>query len=121
MQLCNGVLCGLVAVTPGCGVINVWAGIIVGVLGAAVFLVLDRLMLRALMDDVVAAVPMHLGCGVLGTLFVGLFAREDYVKIHYNGGPAGEGASLHTASMSEDPCCGYGMQVCAVVAATEAA
>jgi ammonium transporter, Amt family len=46
MALCNGVLCGLVAVTPGCGVIDVWAAIIVAVLGAGLFLLLDWLMLR---------------------------------------------------------------------------
>jgi len=83
MQLCNGVLCGLVAVTPGCGVIDPWAGILVAVAGAAVFLGIDWLMLRCLLDDVVAAVPMHLGCGVLGTLFVGFFARESFVREFY--------------------------------------
>jgi hypothetical protein len=46
MALCNGVLCGLVAVTPGCGVMDVWAAIIVAVLGAGLFLLLDWLMLR---------------------------------------------------------------------------
>ncbi|GBF92579.1 ammonium transporter [Raphidocelis subcapitata] len=62
-----------------CGVIDVWAAGIVGILGAAVFIVGDTLMLRARLDDVVAAVPMHLGCGVVGTLFVGFFARKQYV------------------------------------------
>ena len=46
MSLCNGVLCGLVSVTPGCGVIDVWAGILVAILGSATFLVIDALMLR---------------------------------------------------------------------------
>jgi Amt family ammonium transporter len=90
MQLCNGVLCGLVAVTPGCGLIDPWAAMLVGVLGSAVFLGLDALMLRMLLDDVVAAVPMHLGCGVLGTLFVGFFAREGFVKDFYTPNAASE-------------------------------
>eukprot|EP00879_Flechtneria_rotunda_P018566 GHRR01019481.1.p1 GENE.GHRR01019481.1~~GHRR01019481.1.p1 ORF type:complete len:451 (+),score=88.92 GHRR01019481.1:262-1614(+) len=90
MQLCNGVLSGLVSVTPGCGVIDPWAGLIVATLGAALFLFLDHLMLKALLDDVVAAVPMHLGCGVLGTLFVGLFAREEYVTAFYGVHPGGK-------------------------------
>lgn len=89
MQLCNGVLCGLVAVTPGCGLIDPWAGMLVAVLGSATFLGLDALMLRILLDDVVAAVPMHLGCGLVGTLFVGLFAREEYVNDFYPQNPAG--------------------------------
>lgn len=90
MQLCNGVLCGLVAVTPGCGIIEPWAGMLVAILGSATFLGLDALMLRLLMDDVVAAVPMHFGCGLVGTLFVGLFARETYVNEFYGLNPAGE-------------------------------
>lgn len=83
MQLCNGVLCGLVTVTPACAVIDVWAAIIAGSLGAGVFVVADWLMLRARIDDVVAAAPMHLGCGVVGMLFVGFFARKDYVTDIY--------------------------------------
>lgn len=88
MALCNGVLCGLVAVTPACGVIDIWAAIIVAILGAAAFIGLDTLMLRWKLDDVVSAAPMHLGCGVIGTLFVGLFARQEYVEEFY-GSPAG--------------------------------
>lgn len=90
MQLCNGVLCGLVAVTPGCGVIEPWAGVLVAVLAAALFMGLDHLMLKMQVDDVVAAVPMHLGCGVMGTLFVGLFAKQEYVVDFYGASPAGE-------------------------------
>lgn len=97
MQLCNGVLCGLVAVTPGCGVIDPWAGILVAVLAAAVYLGIDTMMLRAQLDDVVGAVPMHLGCGVLGTLWVGLFAREHFVNDFYPDNPAG---------VYRWPCCG---------------
>eukprot|EP00878_Enallax_costatus_P025329 GHUV01027097.1.p1 GENE.GHUV01027097.1~~GHUV01027097.1.p1 ORF type:complete len:471 (+),score=64.51 GHUV01027097.1:207-1619(+) len=91
MQLCNGVLCGLVAVTPGCGVLSPWAGVVVAILAAGLFLGLDHLLLKLLIDDVVAAVPMHLGCGVLGTLFVGLFANEEYVVDFYGVSPAGMG------------------------------
>jgi Amt family ammonium transporter len=95
MQLCNGVLCGLVAVTPGCGLIDPWAAMIVAVLGSATFLGLDYLMLKLLLDDVVAAAPMHLGCGVVGTLFVGLFARENYINEFYGVNPAGEDSTVH--------------------------
>jgi ammonia channel protein AmtB len=62
---------------------------LVAVLGSATFLGLDALMLRLLLDDVVAAVPLHLGCGLVGTLFVGLFAREGYVNDFYAPNPAG--------------------------------
>jgi Amt family ammonium transporter len=46
MALCNGVLCGLVAVTPGCGVIDPWAAVIVAVLAAGTFIAVDHLMLK---------------------------------------------------------------------------
>lgn len=90
MQLCNGVLCGLVAVTSGCGIIDPWAAILVAVLASLLFISVDKLMLRLLMDDVVAAVPMHLCCGVLGALWVGFFAREEYVVEFYGVKPGGE-------------------------------
>ncbi|KIZ07862.1 Ammonium transporter 1 member 3 [Monoraphidium neglectum] len=89
MALCNGVLCGLVAVTPGCGVIDPWAAVIVAVLAAGTFIAVDHLMLKLRLDDVVSAVPMHLGCGALGTLCVGFFARQQYVEEVYGApGPA---------------------------------
>lgn len=34
-------------------------------------------------DDVVAAVPMHAGCGLLGVLLVGFLARREYVEQLY--------------------------------------
>lgn len=65
-------------------------GVLVAVIASAVFLGLDTLMLKLTVDDVVAAVPMHLGCGVMGTLFVGFFAREEYVTDFYGVRPGGE-------------------------------
>lgn len=90
MELCNGILCGLVAVTAGCGIIDPWAGIIVGILSAFVFQAIDLLMLRLRVDDVVAAVPMHMGCGCLGMLFVGFFARQEFVTDFYGVSATGE-------------------------------
>eukprot|EP00775_Hariotina_reticulata_P011461 gene11461-11607_t len=87
MQLCNGVLCGLVTITPACGVVDPWAGLVMAILGSATFMGIDALMLKCQIDDVVAAVPLHLGCGVLGTLGVGFFAREEYVVEFYGVSP----------------------------------
>ena len=83
MQLCNGVLAGVVGVTAACGVIEPWAAIVIGALAAALFVALDLLLLKLLIDDVVAAVPMHAGCGALGVLAVGFFATEEYVGEFY--------------------------------------
>lgn len=46
LELCNGALAGTVAITALCGVVDVWMGIIVGILGALVFFGLDRLLIR---------------------------------------------------------------------------
>jgi len=64
-------------------------GYIAGFLSAFVFFGLDWLMLRWQLDDVVAAVPMHAGCGVLGILLVGFFARQEYVEDYYGTRPGG--------------------------------
>jgi ammonia channel protein AmtB len=47
------------------------------------------------LDDVVAAAPLHLGCGILGTLAVGFFAREDYVGAFYGVHPGGEAVCVY--------------------------
>ena len=46
---------------------------------------------RAQLDDVVSAVPMHMACGVMGTLFVGFFARQEFVEEVYGPSPTGGG------------------------------
>lgn len=70
----NGVLAGLVGITAGADVIPIpWAlfvGFIAGILVVLGAVLLDKLQL----DDMVGAVPVHLICGVWGTLAVGLFS-----------------------------------------------
>ncbi len=88
----NGCLAGLVAVTAGCAYVTVAGSLIIGAIAgvAVVFAVLffDKIHV----DDPVGATSVHLVCGVLGTLFVGLFAKEgvtSYAKydgLFYGGG-----------------------------------
>jgi Amt family ammonium transporter len=70
----NGFLGGLVAVTAPCYWISPgWAIVIGGVAGVIVPLVVD--LLEALrIDDPIGAVAVHGGCGIWGTLSIGLFA-----------------------------------------------
>jgi len=72
----NGALAGLVAITAGCDVIAPLEAIALGV--AAGVLVVEGVMLldRLRIDDPVGAIPVHLMCGVLGTLAVGLMAND---------------------------------------------
>ncbi|MGL4547266.1 ammonium transporter, partial [Eubacterium aggregans] len=89
----NGVLAGLVGITVGCQVITFWGSIWVGVLsGIAVSLLGPFIDSQCRIDDPVGAISVHGGCGVLGTLLVGLFANympgtEDaVVGLFYGGG-----------------------------------
>ncbi len=82
----NGVLGGLVAVTAGVANLSLVGTIVVG-LGAGVIATHGVLLLdRKRIDDPVGAVPVHLFCGVWGTLALGLLADPDAV-------PGGDGPS----------------------------
>ncbi|HHH26922.1 MAG TPA: ammonium transporter [Polyangiaceae bacterium] len=98
----NGALAGLVAITAGADVIGPLESMVVGAIGGvlaveAVF-VLDRFKL----DDPVGAIPVHLVCGVFGTLAVGLFANTSDVQGLFHGG----GASLLAAQALGVAMCG---------------
>lgn len=86
----NGVLAGLVGITAGCEVIGLYDSIIVGVLsGLLVSVLVPFLDSKLKIDDPVGAISVHGGCGVLGTLLVGLFANYpagDIYGLFYGGG-----------------------------------
>lgn len=78
-NLCNGILCGLVSITAGGSVIDPWAGIVVGAIGALIFFQMEQMIAKLGVDDGVGASAMH-GCvGFWGTLVPGLFARSPHV------------------------------------------
>lgn len=82
----NGALAGLVAITAGADVIGPLEAMVVGAIGGVLVvegvLVLDGLKL----DDPVGAVPVHLVCGLFGTLAVGLFADGPDTRGLFHGG-----------------------------------
>lgn len=79
-DLCNGALCGLVAITASGCLIAPWAGILVGCIGALIFLKMEPLIAYLGVDDAVGASAMH-GCiGAWGTMVPGFFARADYTR-----------------------------------------
>jgi len=72
----NGLLAGLVAITPGAAYINIPLSYLVGAL-AGVLVVFAVLMFDKLrLDDPVGALGVHLANGIFGTLSIGLFAQE---------------------------------------------
>ncbi len=72
----NGCLAGLVAITSPCAAVTVagsfWIGLIAGVIVVFGVIALDKMQL----DDTVGAVPVHLFCGIWGTLAFGLFSTD---------------------------------------------
>lgn len=98
----NGALAGLVAVTAGAHVLSGQSAVVVGMLGAAVAIGVERLLLRAGIDDAVGAIPVHLGAGVWGTLAVALFGAADQL-------PAGSRGAQLVAQLT-------GIGVAAIVA-----
>ena len=69
-----GPLAGLVAITAGCNSMTSVTSIFVGVIGAIIAIIVNEVLNKFEIDDVVGAVPVHLAAGVWGTLAVGLFS-----------------------------------------------
>jgi ammonium transporter, Amt family len=72
----NGCLAGLVGITAGADVVSVKAAIIIGLICGAVAVVSVMAFDRLKLDDPVGATTVHLVCGILGTLFVGVFSPD---------------------------------------------
>lgn len=74
----NGILAGLVSITAGADVVSIESALMIGAIGG-VLVVLGTVLLDVLkLDDMVGAVPVHLVCGVWGTLAVGIFGIGEF-------------------------------------------
>jgi len=76
----NGMIVGLVAITPGAGFVNGWGAIIIGVISSTlVYLAynyLSRVRPFRNVDDTLGVVYTHGFAGVAGGLLVGIFANS---------------------------------------------
>jgi ammonium transporter, Amt family len=75
----NGALAGLVSITAGPDLQNHLLSIIVGGIGGVLVVFAIPLLDKLKIDDVVGAIPVHLVCGIWGTLAVGIFGSGDLV------------------------------------------
>ncbi len=73
----NGSLAGLVAVTASANIVSPADSAIIGGIAGVVMYGVTALLERVEIDDVVGAVPVHLGAGIWGTLAVALFGNPE--------------------------------------------
>ncbi len=77
----NGCLAGLVAITGGCAYVSVEASLLIGAIAGVIVVLLVGFFDKVGVDDPVGATSVHLGCGVFGTICVGLFAKEGVTTV----------------------------------------
>lgn len=82
----NGCLGGLVAVTANAHVISIFSAVIISTIGGMLVGVAMEWMLRLKIDDAVGAVPVHLVCGIWGTLCVGIFGKPELLGTNLSWG-----------------------------------
>ncbi|WP_419214136.1 ammonium transporter [Maribacter sp. X9] len=81
----NGALAGLVGITAGCGAVNAWGALAIGLIcGMVVVLSIELIDKKFKIDDPVGAISVHGTCGFLGTVLVGIFALDG--GLLYGGG-----------------------------------
>ncbi|MEM9485634.1 MAG: ammonium transporter [Cyanobacteria bacterium P01_F01_bin.116] len=77
-SIINGILGGLVSITASSAYVDVLGACIIGAIGGVLVLIGESLLASKFLriDDPVSAVPVHLFCGVWGTVAVGIFAQN---------------------------------------------
>lgn len=72
----NGILGGLVSITAASMYVSLAVAILIGAIGSLWIIILENLLYKLRIDDPVGAIPVHLGCGIWGTLAAGLFVNQ---------------------------------------------
>jgi ammonium transporter, Amt family len=77
----NGMIAGLVAITPGAGYVNGWGAIIIGICAGIIpWLAMNKMQQTALfkrVDDTLSVLSTHGIAGLMGGLLVGILACPD--------------------------------------------
>ena len=71
----NGVLGGLVGITAGADQMLPGSAIIIGLIAGGIVVFSVAFLDKCKLDDPVGAIPVHLFCGIWGTLAVGIFGE----------------------------------------------
>ena len=79
----NGVICGLVCITPGAGVVTGWGAIIFGIFSGTIpwftmnWVAKRTRLFKVYVDDTLGITHTHLVTGALGGFLTGLFADKE--------------------------------------------
>jgi Amt family ammonium transporter len=94
----NGMIVGLVAITPGAGFVNGWGAIVIGVIASTLVYFalnyLSRMRPFRNVDDTLGVVYTHGFAGVAGGLLVGIFANSAMAETTLAGTISGGGLDL---------------------------
>ena len=77
----TGPLAGLVSITAGCAHVSPSEAILIGSIGGIVSGSTIILLEKIKIDDVVSAIPVHLACGIWGTIAVAIFGNFEMMGI----------------------------------------
>lgn len=85
ISVLNGMLAGCVSITSACGIVEPWAAIVIGIIGAIIYILAAKATLMVKVDDPLEAFPIH-GCvGFWGSVAAGLFSTKTYqLEAGYN-------------------------------------
>lgn len=75
VSLCNGVICGLVAITGCCDCVRPYIALVIGIIAAFAYILGCKVIEKIKLDDAVEAVPVHLFGGIWGTLATGFLGN----------------------------------------------
>ncbi|RUM45032.1 MAG: ammonium transporter [Hydrogenimonas sp.] len=75
-MILNGALGGLVAITAGADLFDIYTPILIGMIGGALVVFAVPFFDKLRIDDPVGALSVHLVNGIWGTIAVGLFAKD---------------------------------------------
>jgi Amt family ammonium transporter len=94
----NGMIVGLVAITPGAGFVNGWGAIVIGIIASTLVYFALNYLSRAKpfrnVDDTLGVVYTHGFAGLAGGLLVGIFANKAMIETPLLGTISGGGLEL---------------------------
>jgi len=78
-MILNGALGGLVAITAGADVFDIYSPIAIGAIGGLLVVIFVPVFDKLKLDDPVGALSVHLVNGIWGTLAVGIFSKTPFM------------------------------------------